>query len=94
MIIDSDVLINASRSNINAVDFLISSGNTETLYVSVISYLELQTGARDKAELRLSHGLALPDAIIAATALESQEILATSNTKDFVFISGPRLIAP
>lgn len=37
---------------------------------------------------RLSHGLALPDAFIAATALEHGEQLATGNTRDFIFIEG------
>jgi len=103
---------------------LIQSSNAETLYVSVISYLELQGGARDKVELRrvekflsrfvlitfsdavsrraitlmqqyrLSHGLALPDALIAATALENDETLATSNVRDFEFISGLQTISP
>lgn len=101
MIVDSDVLIDASRGDDAIADFLIQSGNLETLFVRVISYLELQAGARDKIELRriekflsrfalltiddaisrhamklmreyrLSIGLALPDALIAATALES-----------------------
>lgn len=124
MIVDSDVLINASRGQKQAIDFLIQSSNAETLYVSVISYLELQAGARDKVELRrvekflsrfvlitfsdavsrraitlmqqyrLSHGLALPDALIAATALENDETLATSNVRDFEFISGLQTISP
>lgn len=124
MIVDSDVLIDASRGDGAIVDFLIQSGNDETLYISVISYLELQAGARDKTELRriekflsrfalltiddaicrhamalmreyrLSQGLALPDALIAATALESGETLATRNAKHFASISGIRTINP
>ena len=124
MIVDSDVLIDASRGDDAIVDFLIQSGNLETLYVSVISYLELQAGARDKIELRriekflsrfalltiddaisrhamklmreyrLSIGLALPDALIAATALESGEILATRNAKHFASIKGIRAVSP
>ncbi|MBP9886394.1 MAG: type II toxin-antitoxin system VapC family toxin [Leptospiraceae bacterium] len=34
-----------------------------------------------------SHGLGLPDSIIASTAIEHQMALFTSNTKDFKFIS-------
>lgn len=124
MIVDSDVLIDASRGDDAIVEFLIQSGNLETLYVSVISYLELQAGARDKIELRriekflsrfalltiddaisrhamklmreyrLSNGLALPDALIAATALESGEILATRNAKHFGRINGIRTVSP
>ena len=124
MIVDSDVLIDASRGDDAIVEFLIQSGNLETLYVSVISYLELQAGARDKIELRriekflsrfalltiddaisrhamklmreyrLSNGLALPDALIAATALESGEILATRNAKHFGRIHATRTLLP
>ncbi|MFA4867191.1 MAG: PIN domain-containing protein [Pedobacter sp.] len=36
---------------------------------------------------RLSHGLALADAIIAATAIQTELELFTYNTKDFKFIS-------
>jgi len=123
MIVDSDVLINASREQSDAIDFLIRSGESEILRVSVISYLELQAGARNKQELRriekflnrfelitideaislrsislmqqyrLSHGVTLPDALIAATALERTELLATGNSRDFAFIEGLTLAA-
>jgi predicted nucleic acid-binding protein len=43
---------------------------------------------------RLSHGLLLPDSIIAATALVSGFELYTYNTKDFKFISGIKLFIP
>ena len=36
----------------------------------------------------LSHGLLIPDAVIAATAIENSLVLATLNTKDFRFIDG------
>lgn len=35
-----------------------------------------------------SHNLQIPDALIAATALETQSELLTLNMKDFTFISG------
>ncbi len=38
-----------------------------------------------------SHGLGLPDSIIASTALEHKMPLFTSNTKDFKFISSLEL---
>lgn len=124
MIIDSDILIDASRNQAAAIEFLIHSNNLETLNISVISYLELQAGARNNAELqriekflsrfvviaidsdishravalmrqyRLSHGLALPDALIAATALEEGETLATCNLRDFSFILGLQIVSP
>ncbi|MGH9948858.1 MAG: type II toxin-antitoxin system VapC family toxin [Pyrinomonadaceae bacterium] len=40
----------------------------------------------------LSHGLRIPDAVIAATALVLDESLATGNQRDFKFIEGLRLI--
>ena len=44
--------------------------------------------------IRKAHGLKLPDALIAATALESGETLATRNAKHFASISGIRTINP
>lgn len=40
---------------------------------------------------KLSHGLGIPDCIIASTAIVSQLELFTYNVKDFSFISGLRL---
>jgi len=40
---------------------------------------------------KLSHGLDMPDSLIAATAIELDMPLLTYNTKDFRFISGVRL---
>jgi len=42
---------------------------------------------------RLSHGLALADAMIAATAIQTELQLFTYNTKDFKFISKLSLYA-
>ena len=41
----------------------------------------------------LSHGLLIPDAIIAATAITLGISLATNNRKDFRFIKGLKLLA-
>lgn len=43
---------------------------------------------------RLSHGLSLPDSIIAATALIADLEFFTYNTKEFKFISHLKLYAP
>jgi predicted nucleic acid-binding protein len=40
---------------------------------------------------RLSHGLAIPDGLSAATAIESELRLFTYNVRDFKFITGIRL---
>lgn len=42
-------------------------------------------------KFRLSHGLLIPDAIIAATAITIKRKLFTYNTKDFKYISGVTL---
>ena len=43
---------------------------------------------------RLSHGISLPDSIIAATALIADVELFTYNAKDFKFISKLKLLQP
>lgn len=43
---------------------------------------------------RLSHGLALADSLIAATALVTDLELFTYNTKDFGFLPGLKLFVP
>lgn len=42
---------------------------------------------------RLSHGLLIPDALIAATALSYKAALASKNQKDYRFIDGLTLLA-
>lgn len=39
-------------------------------------------------QYRLSHGLLIPDALIAATAIVTSETLATKNRRDYQFIVG------
>ena len=43
-------------------------------------------------QFTLSHGLLMPDALIAATALVNKLDLGTINRKDFRFIEGLRLV--
>lgn len=43
---------------------------------------------------RLNHGIHLPDAIIAATALVHRLVLWTANTDDFADIEGLKLVNP
>lgn len=45
-------------------------------------------------QLKQNQKMSLGDAIIAATALENDLILATANTKDFKHIKGIKLINP
>ncbi|WP_338871376.1 type II toxin-antitoxin system VapC family toxin [Spirosoma sp. SC4-14] len=57
--------------------------------------IELERPVKLKtAEIRKQHGIKLPDAIIAATAVIYELILVTRNTKDFVTIDGLQVINP
>ncbi len=110
MIFDTDILIWYWRGNEKAAAFVDAA---ESRSVSVVSYMELVRGARDRGELRgikmflqdhdfhslpltenighraaiymeeygLRMALGVPDALIAATAVESKRVLATGNKK-------------
>lgn len=112
MIFDSDVLIWLMHGNAKAADALL---HAVTPAISVISYMELIQGARDKRGLhgiklflvdmgfrvlpltesigsrasmyleqyRLSTGLGLTDALLAATTAEANETLLTGNDKHY-----------
>jgi hypothetical protein len=122
-LVDTDILIDASRGIVEAIEFLKDQEGRGDLAVSVITQMELLTGCRDKAELRvvnsflrrfevvpldelistlavkfvarhrLSHGLQIPDALIAATASARGYWLASKNRKHYHFIRGLKLLA-
>ena len=115
MIIDTDVLVWYLRGNENAKKIINAS---IPFKISVINYMELLQGMKNKNELRvlrkylkkwsieiiqinenissramffledycLSHSMELGDAIVAATALENNEILLTANSRHYGFI--------
>ena len=119
MIFDTDILVSVQRGHPGAAQFvnLVPAGQRN---LSVISYLELLYGIRDRDDLKkalsmvadlfagvvfvnesisakalrimeafvLAHRLDASDALIAATALERQEPLATGNIKHFRFVPG------
>jgi len=120
LIIDTDVLIWYLRGNKNAQKAITANA---PFRISVVNYMELLQGLRDKKEYRalqkyikdrsieiiqinenissramffvedycLSHAMELGDAIVAATALEYNEILMTANEKHYSFIPNIQL---
>jgi len=120
VLIDTDVLIWYLRGNENAQKTV----NANIPFtISVVTYMELIQGMKDKRELKLlqkfvkkqsikiiqinenisskamflvedfslSRSMEMGDAIIAATALENQEILLTANDKHYSFIPNIRV---
>ena len=68
-----------------------------TKFLKQFQILELNNSISAKSvelleQYRLSHGLLIPDALIAATAIETGENFITKNQKDFRFISGLKLL--
>ncbi len=112
MIFDTDVLIWVLRGNAKAAEAVDQS---EQPAISVITYMELLQGARDKGEMKaikaflmdlqvqslpltenighrasiymeeyaLASALSMPDALIAATAIEANRPLLTGNDKHY-----------
>ena len=112
MLFDTDVLIWAMRGNARAAAVI---DKAETLELSIVSYMELLRGVRNKQELQatkaalarldfeilpltenighrasiyleeyaLKSNIGVPDALIAATAVEHGSILCTANAKDY-----------
>ncbi len=66
-------------------------------FLEKFSILPINSAISDRtikllSQYRLSHGLLIPDAIIAATALVNQFDLLTKNQRDFRFIQNLELI--
>ena len=67
-------------------------GNTKR-FLQRFQVLKLSEQISDKAiglllQYRLSHGLAIPDALIAATAITFNQPFISKNQRDYSFISG------
>ena len=74
----------------------IELGNTKR-FLQRFQVLKLNDQISDKAigfllQYRLSHGLAIPDALIAATAITFNKPFISKNQRDYRFISGLRLL--
>jgi len=110
-LIDTDVLIDISRGNTDAADFVDTLPGD--IFIGRISAMELIVGARNKRDQKViekfislysiqelsdaigheahqrlkqyakAHGLALADALIAATAIVNDLILVSRNEKHF-----------
>lgn len=119
MIFDSDIVIWMLRREPQALRFARTVDPGER-YISVVSYLELLRGCRDRREAKdlaelvgewfteiiplkpeisdsavslmerfaLSRRPGVNDLLIAATALDRGEMVATGNVKHFAFIPG------
>ena len=122
LLVDTDILIDVSRSMPTAINRLKLEANTSTLAISSITQMELIVGCRNKMELqnlekflrrymiikvnelitdkaiellsqyRLSHGLLIPDGLIAATAIVNNTPLLSKNQRDYHFISNLNLL--
>ena len=71
-------------------------GNTKR-FLQRFQVLKLSGQISDKAiglllQYRLSHGLAIPDALIAATAITFNQRFISKNQRDYHFISGLQLL--
>jgi predicted nucleic acid-binding protein len=121
VIFDTDILILVQKGNLKAAQLI---ENTDSLEVSVFTYMELLQGALNKTHLQitkdflndfhvkilpitetighrasiyveeygLSHGVRAGEALIAATAVEHNADLVTSNTRAYKMIKELKLI--
>lgn len=89
-------------STITVMELLVGCRNKQELtatnrFLSKFQIVELNASISHKARqlletYYLSHGLLIPDALIAATAIENQLSLLTKNQRDFRFIETLNLL--
>jgi predicted nucleic acid-binding protein len=122
ILFDTNILIDLSNEDILTLQKVKELELTDSFSISIITYLELIQGCRNKHELSklkkflshfeilyinenisklsfrlmetyyLSHGLLIPDSLIAATAIIYQLQFYTKNSKDFKYIPEIQLI--
>ncbi|WP_295675494.1 type II toxin-antitoxin system VapC family toxin [uncultured Mucilaginibacter sp.] len=78
----------------NKTDLNNINKNIHKFSIALIGDGVTQTAIQLLQEYKLSHGLALPDALIAATALILELELYTYNIKDYKFINSLVLFEP
>jgi predicted nucleic acid-binding protein len=123
-LIDTDILIDASRGIAQAGEFLDEVASHSSITISIISAMELLIGCRNTKQLldvkqtldlftilpttesislnaralietyTLSHGLLIPDALLAATALENNFALYTRNIRHYKMILNLQIVQP
>lgn len=89
-------------SAITQMELLVGCRNKTELrktgrFIQRFRVIRLNENISDKAvelinQYRLSHGLAIPDAIIAATAIDLDEKFITKNQRDYRFITTLQLL--
>jgi len=122
LLIDTDIIIDAGRGDVQAKEFLGKVAMQHILAISTITRLELLAGCRNPREwnltqiavrqfteleltaeisqiavtlfdqYRLSHGIALADSLIAATALSKGIPLVSKNQRHFIVIENLNLL--
>lgn len=122
LVIDTDILIDAGRKVIEAINCLQQIERSYSIAISSVTQMEMIIGCRNKNELhsleqfierfhiisldkqisdkaidllklyRLSHGLLIADALIAATAIISGLSFISKNHGDYRFIEGLQLL--
>ena len=89
-------------SSVTEMELIIGCNNKGELqkterFLNLFELLRIKESISDRAvqllkQYRLSHGLLIPDALIAATALDYGEPLISKNQRDFRFINGLNLL--
>ncbi len=122
IVLDTDILIDAGRKDIDAITCLRKIEQQSSIAISSVTQMELIIGCGNKNELRdldkflkrfqviklndyisdmtvsllmryrLSHGLLIADALIAATAISFKLPFVSKNQRDYRFISDLELL--
>ena len=97
-ILAKDRIKGLGMSSVTQMELMVGAFNKREIGIikkafSDFSVIDINTSISQKANLLIekyskSHGLMIPDALIAATALELNVPLYTSNVSDFRFIPG------
>lgn len=122
LLIDTDIIIDCARGDIQAIEYLSESSSHYVLAISTVTRLELLAGCRNPREwtltqttvrqfseimlnpeisriavtlfdqYRLSHGIAIADGLIAATAISQEIPLVSKNQKHFRYLEQLNLL--